>query len=164
MNWTKAFLETEELPVSRQGKHQRRTSSILRDEDACARIVKWLKAAPSNKRTPDNLTKWTNEELSPSLTGYETKIAKVRSIQRHMNVLGYKYGVWQKNVYMDGHERSDVVKYRQSFLKRMVPRLDSMKWFEGEDMTICVERINMEETEIVLVTHDDDESIFLCKR
>ena len=83
--------------------------------------MKWLKAAPSNKRTPENLTKWMNEELLPSLAGYETKVAKVRSNQRHMNVVGYKHGVWQKNVYMDCHERSDVVEYRQSFLKRMVP-------------------------------------------
>ena len=59
-----------------------------------------------------------------------------------MNVLGYKYGVWKKDVYIDGHERADVVEYRKCFLKRMLPRLNRMKWWEGDEMTICVERMN----------------------
>ena len=47
-----------------------------------------------------------------------------------MNGLEYKYGVWKKSVYVDGHERSDVVEYREKFLERMGARLKRMSWWE----------------------------------
>ena len=50
----------------------------------------------------------------------------VWTVRTWMDSLGYKYGVWKKGVYVDGHERSDVVEYREKFLERMGARLERM--------------------------------------
>ncbi|PKK56009.1 hypothetical protein RhiirC2_800950 [Rhizophagus irregularis] len=33
--------------------------------------------------------------------------------------MGYRYKKYQKGVYVDGHEREDVVEYQKTFLKEM---------------------------------------------
>ena len=52
---------------------------------------------------------------------------------------------------MDQKDLADVVEYRQSFLKLILPRINRMKWWEGDAMTICVGRMNTQEDEIVWV-------------
>ena len=157
MNWTKVYLDTLELPVSRQGKHQK-TVSILQDEDAVAKIVEWLRSSSKVNHCPEKLCSWINNELLPEVVGSEVRSISVRRVRDLMNSLGYKYGVWKKGVYIDGHEREDVVEYRQEFLERMIPLLDRMAWWSGDDMDVNCGRANSRESEVVWVTHD--ESIF----
>ena len=51
-----------------------------------------------------------------------------------MKEWGFSFGAHHKNVYMDGHERDDVVSYRESFIERMRSRESKMSFFEGEEM------------------------------
>ena len=48
--------------------------------------------------------------------------------------LGYKYGTSKKDVYIDGHERSDVVQYRNEFTKIWIDLFDYMAFYSGELM------------------------------
>ena len=55
-----------------------------------------------------------------SYLGIKTGIT-VRTAQRWLNAMKWRYGKPSKGVYLDGHERPDVdvVEYRKGFLKRM---------------------------------------------
>jgi hypothetical protein len=75
-----------------------------------------------------------------------------------MNTIGYKYGMWKKGIFIDGHERADVVDYRKEFLFRMLSRFKFMQWWEGDDMQTALGQECASENEIVWVSHD--ESIF----
>ena len=72
-----------------------------------------------------------------------------------MHLWGYSYDERRKGVYYDGHERSDVVIYRNEWLKRMFSYKKYMKDFDG-DMNIVLElQLGPEEKEFVQVTHDE---------
>ena len=157
MNWTKVFLETEMLPVSKQGQHQKRTS-LLSDEDVSIRIHEWLLQTSKVHRTPDKLCRWINESLLVEIMGSACHNISERTVNRWMNTMGYKYGVWKKGIFIDGHERADVVDYRKEFLFRMLSRFKYMQWWEGDDMQRALGRECTSESEIVWVSHD--ESIF----
>lgn len=157
LNWTSVFLETGQLPQSNQGKH-RKTLSILSDEDISIQIREWLATAPKGSRNPEQLANWVNNTLLLQVNGHRNTHVSVRTIRNWMNTLGYKYGVWKKGVFIDGHERDDVVEYRLDFLQRMMLRFKFMRWWDGFNMEIAVDQECYSETEIVWVSHD--ESIF----
>jgi hypothetical protein len=157
LNWTKVFLETEMLPVSEQGKHRKR-ASLLNDEDVSSRIREWLLLTSKVYRTPDKLCRWINESLLVEITGYVGHNVSERTVRRWMNTVGYKYGIWKKGIFIDGHERADVVEYRKEFLFRMLSRFKFMQWWEGDDMQTALGQECASKTEIVWVSHD--ESIF----
>ena len=125
MNWTKHYLDNGVLPVSCQSRHQK-ISSFLRDEDSSSRISEWLRETSKVNRSSEKLCVWANETLLSELLGIETQTVSVWTVRTWMDSLGYKYGVWKKSVYVDGHERSDVVEYRKKFLERMGARLERM--------------------------------------
>ena len=85
-----------------------------------------LKEASKVDRSPAKLCVWVNATLLLELLGIETQTVSVWTVRTWMDSLGYKYGVWKKGVYVDGHERSDVVEYREKFLERMGARLERM--------------------------------------
>jgi hypothetical protein len=68
---------------------------------------------------------------------------------------GYKYGSWKKDVYIDGHERDDVVEYRKSFCSTWIALSERMASYSGEYMATVDSPATHE---VVWVTHD--ESIF----
>jgi hypothetical protein len=39
--------------------------------------------------------------------------------QRWLKKMGFEFKKFTKSVYVDGHEREDVIKYRKKFLKEM---------------------------------------------
>ena len=100
MNWTKVFLETEMLPVSKQGQHQKRTS-LLSDEDVSIRIHEWLLQTSKVHRTPDKLCRWINESLLVEIMGSTCHNISERTVNRWMNTMGYKYGMWKKGIFID---------------------------------------------------------------
>src|SRR6185436_4965106 len=61
-------------------------------------------------------------------------------------------------IYHDGHERPDVISYRQLFLGTIFSYENCMAKYEGENMERIPLIFEPNEKEIVLVTHD--ESVF----
>jgi hypothetical protein len=41
------------------------------------------------------------------------------TVKKWMHKLGYEMKRYKKGVYIDGHEREDVVKYREEFLEKV---------------------------------------------
>src|SRR6266498_1907989 len=58
-------------------------------------------------------------------------------------------------IYYDGYERSDVVEYREKFLEEIFQYEKYMAKYEGESMERVPPALELNEKEIVLVTHDE---------
>ena len=52
----------------------------------------------------------------------------------YLKAWGFSFSEHKKNVYMDGHEREDVVAYRQAWVTRMKEHAHRMAFYEGEDL------------------------------
>ena len=77
-----------------------------------------------------------------------------------MSLLGFRVTDASKKkdtIYIDGHERADVVAYRRSLVARfMDDYLRRMRSFAGEDMSIVnLPDLRSGEKELVWVTHDE---------
>ena len=81
----------------------------------------------ANVKGQPNLTagkfcQWVNDDLLPNQTlepGFPRKIS-LETARKWMLELGFNVVRKKKGTYVDGHERDDVVEYRQKFLRRMV--------------------------------------------
>ncbi|CAB5365859.1 unnamed protein product [Rhizophagus irregularis] len=154
--WGAHFIQTGELLVYRQGKHTK-LESLLNDEDFKEECQVWLRQQKPESRTPGNLKTYIEGTVFPKLTGHIKKdTISEKTCRNYMHFWGYKYDERKKGVYYDGHERSDVVIYRQEWLKRMFEYQKFMKDFDGNMMDIVSEpHLKPGEKELVQVTHDE---------
>lgn len=86
--------------------------SWLHDESVQARARDWLTAQPTGKVTPRAFQRAINAIIFPDLNIVTKKPLSERTARRWLIKLGWRRTVVRKGVYMDGHEREDVVKYR----------------------------------------------------
>ena len=89
--------------------------SLIKNDDFCTSARQFVKENACKKGEP-NLTaehfcKWINRTYD-CLVSSETA-------RRWLHILGFKQINHQKGVYFDGHEREDVVEYRQKFTDRL---------------------------------------------
>ena len=71
-------------------------------------------------------------------------------------MLGWEYKDNSKNIYFDGHEREDVVAYRQQFLRQWAELRKQMASYEGEKLDQVISPVLPHDIpEIVPVTHDE---------
>jgi len=75
------------------------------------------------------------------------------------NKLGWFFQADKKNIYYNGHERPDVIAYREKFLLEMEKLEKLMPNPMDEDITIIIElQLDSNEKKHILVIHD--ESVF----
>jgi hypothetical protein len=113
--WIHQFLSQGKLPSHRYGQSQ---SSILEDEDFSQAIQLHLQAIAKDGyiRAQDIVDFVSQPEMQAKL---ETSSAKKRSIwtaQRWLHKMGWRYGKKKNGMYVDGHERDDVVEYCEAFI------------------------------------------------
>lgn len=122
---TKFFESGGEIPDSRQG-HYQRTGVLWKDESLCKAATRYIRANAAVRGQP-NLTvgrfcEWVNEELLPNETlapGFPRKI-HWETARQWMHKMGFEVLSKKKGTFVDGHEREDVVTYRNKFLRRLV--------------------------------------------
>ena len=71
--------------------------------------------------TAGSFSRWVNEDLLPNETlppGYPRQVS-VETARKWLHHLGFEILDHKKGTYCDGHERSDVVEYREKFLRKM---------------------------------------------
>src|SRR6266516_1005464 len=83
------------------------------------------------------------------------KMISLRTAERWLNILGYRFEQYQKGIYFDGHEREDVVVYRENFLKIIEKLERRMTRYEGEAMEMIPPALAIGERELIFVTHDE---------
>lgn len=89
--------------------------------------------------------------------------AEIRSktARRWLNSLGYKWKEVQKGVFFDGHEREDVVDYRELFLKEMKGLLPYLVEFSKDGSILPKEYLKdctvggPDCRPIIMITHDE---------
>ena len=117
----------------RQGKHVK-THTIITEEANKKLIIDYLKSISDDSRTPQLLCKHLNESLLRTIPNAPERVSE-ETARRWMHYLGYSLCKKKKGYYTDGHNREDVVKYRDEvFLKEMEMYEPRMKDYDGEEM------------------------------
>lgn len=114
----------EQLPKERRGG-LRVSSSLLSDERVKTAARSWLSIQPLGEITPKRFQQALNATILPLLGIQPKSHLSERTARRWLVKLGWRRVELRKGVYMDGHERADVVEYRNNIF------LPAMKEFQA---------------------------------
>ena len=145
----------EQLPVECRGGYKN-ARSLLKDENVKKRALSYLQSLPTGKVTPKKLQEALNTVVLPDLGITTKKPLCIRTARRWLIKLGWRNTVVKKGVYMDGHERVDVVDYRQKFfLPAMAEFEKRMAQYEGPELKRIPPTLAPGEREIIPNFHDE---------
>ena len=115
-NWILQFLNSGKLPLHRYGTYR---SSILDDEDFAHDIQLHLLEIGKKGyiRAQDIVDYVATPEVQKQL-GTKARTIHQRTACRWLKKLNWCYTRKKKGMYINGHEREDVVAYRTEFIKR----------------------------------------------
>lgn len=110
---------------SRQGRYLM-TGVLWANEELNKRASEYVRANAAVKGKP-NMTsmefcKWVNKTLLPNSTlepGFPRRIS-VETARKWLHEMGFEVLTAKKGIFVDGHERPDVVESRKNFLRKMV--------------------------------------------
>jgi len=113
----------ERLPASNRGGDRGR--SLLNDEQVQTAARTYLLSMSVGEVTPARFRHALNEQILPSF-GYTLRGSglSLRTARRWLYKLGWRRSELKKGVYMDGHERPDVVEYRNDVF---IPLMTSLE-------------------------------------
>ena len=89
------------------------------------------------------------------LSGEELpRVPSLRTMRRYMIVLGFRWEHWRKSKYFDGHDRENVVRYRQ---ESFIPQLEGLRpnIIEWRSPTEPDTKSDHGSPKFVLVFHDE---------
>ncbi|EAU92024.2 hypothetical protein CC1G_06011 [Coprinopsis cinerea okayama7 len=123
----------EQLPVEKRGGY-RNGRSVLKDESVQQAARGWLTAQKLGTVNPSRFRDGLNSEILPSLGISLKKPLCTRTATRWLWKLGWVKTKIGKGVYVDGHEREDVVHYRKHYyLPKMKEYSRRMTHYEPSD-------------------------------
>src|SRR6202040_3054250 len=110
-----------------------------------------------DKEMPAGLKKYLEVELFPHIHLKVGKGICLSTARRWLHREGFRYMKYSKGLYYDGHNRPDVLDYRQKhFLPAMQQyRLQMVEYKIGEVETELIKQLQPGERRIVLVAHDE---------
>ena len=123
--WIDDFASNEgEFSDSQQG-HYTRSTTLMSNDGLCEKARVYIRENAAPKGRP-NLTaaafcQWVNNDLLPNSTlepGYPRRVS-VETARKWLHDLGFDGQHMSKGVFIDGHERPDVVESRKQFLRKM---------------------------------------------
>ena len=124
--WRKDFVSNGgEFSEYQRGKYQR-YYVILDDEEYKEMAVTWVRAY-NNVKESTNMTvaafrSWVVSVLLPQVRLHHPQVPadiSTRTMARWLHQLRFAPSSTKKGVYIDGHERSDVVEYRKIYLRKL---------------------------------------------
>jgi len=156
-SWSQNFIIHRQIPISMHGKHQK-VKSLLGDEDIHQMITEYLWSVGCDV-TVNGFKTYIEQEVFPSVGIERKKMISDNTARAWLKHFGWEFRVERKDVYYDGHERPDVIEYRQDFLNEI---LELEKWMSKplDDNIMILEEpvLDVNEKRHILITHD--ESIF----
>lgn len=123
--WRKDFVTSGgEFSEYRRGSYER--YAIFADEEYKEMAMTWIQANNNVKGRP-NMTapmfrSWVVSTLLPQVRLHHPQVpsdVSNRTVARWLHQLGFEPSSTKKGVYIDGHERSDVVDYRKIYLRKL---------------------------------------------
>lgn len=162
--WGDSFRQYGEFPENKIGCHAK-VLSLITDEDIAMHLRSYLRSLDRTERltlTQESFASWINHGIGSELSFAVSS----RTAGRWMNHLGFHAQEPKKGIYVDGHEREDVVKYRKTFVSRMMDYKKRMTLYVGVNCETAlpptgpnmIAPIMIAPPELVLVSHD--ESVF----
>src|SRR6202040_3538231 len=182
--WVRDWMKHRKLPESNRGQNLK-VFTLLSDPAVCEelrtyiRSNKWsmnpakLAAFTRNelipneaekyarqivdKEMPQGLKKYLEVELFPRIHLKVGKGISLSTARRWLHREGFRYMQYKKALYYDGHDRPDVLDYRQKhFLPAMQQYRSRMVEYKiGEVETEILKQLKPGERKIVLVAHDE---------
>jgi hypothetical protein len=117
--WTMGFLKERDLPFHRLNQKR---GTIIDDEDIAEEIKTQMKEKASRGflKAEDLVEIVASPSMQAvfALKGISKPSISTRTALRWLESLGWTYGKLKNGMYLDGHERSDVVEYRRAFMER----------------------------------------------
>ena len=114
--WAKEFIQHG--TISTHGKHAKRVS-FLDHEDIQLAARNWFIITKPEKRSIHERATRINTVIIPQALGVPSNIS-MSVLRNYMHEWGFMYRRHKKDIYFDGHERADVVEYRQGCTQEMV--------------------------------------------
>jgi hypothetical protein len=117
--WVAEFLRWKDLPL-----HQldRKRGTVIEDEDVAEEIKERMKekAEKGYLKAQDLVEIVASPEIQAVFMrkGITKPLISCRTALRWLEKLGWTYGKLKNGMYLDGHERLDVVEYRRAFVER----------------------------------------------
>jgi hypothetical protein len=115
--WIHQFLHNEKLPLHQYGQYH---LSILEDKDVAQDIQLHLSEVQQREghiQAQDIVDYVATLKVQERL-GAKAKVISKQTAQQWLRKLDWHYGWKQNGMYIDGHERPDVVKYHNQFIQR----------------------------------------------
>ncbi|KAG2093316.1 uncharacterized protein F5147DRAFT_657455 [Suillus discolor] len=146
------------LPPSRAGKHHAHPS-LLNNERVYQAVRRFLTIQEAGKITPHKLQHEVNKTIIPALGLDLGKNTISKNCVRHwLKKLGYELTSVKKGVYVNGHERADIVEYRKAFLAQVAENEHLRNEYDDTTLEVIEPNLLPGERKHVPVHHD--ESIF----
>ena len=182
--WVRDWLQHRELPLSSRGQHIK-LFTLLDDPAICAEMRSYLRSnewsmnpqklalfsknemIPAeaakyltqivDKEMPWGLKKYLELELFPRIQIKVGKGISISTARRWLRREGFEYMEHKKALYYDGHDRPDVVEYRQNvFLPTMEKYQQRLAEYQVAQVEIDGEKpFCICERKLVLVAHDE---------
>jgi hypothetical protein len=183
--WAGRWLRARELPESMRGRNVK-SFSVLQDPAIRAELCSYLRSnkwaidpeklaafsqhnmiTPASEQylshiveieMPRGLKQYLDVELFPRIQLKVSRGVSLATARRWLRQEGFRYTEHKKSLYFDGHERPDVVKYRQEvFLPTMKEHKRRLVQFVVGDVAkeVTVPPTNYVERRLVLVAHDE---------
>jgi hypothetical protein len=107
---------------SNQGRYQR-TGVLWANEELNKKVTEYVRANAAVKGKP-NMTliefcKWVNKTLLPNSTlepGFPRRVS-VETSRKWLHEMGFEVLTARKGIFIDGHERPDVIESQKTFLR-----------------------------------------------
>lgn len=145
----------EMLPLEKRGG-KKNAKCHLNDESVQKALHDWLTALPSSGVTPLKFQRTLNETILPTLGIALKKPLCERMVRRWLIKLGWRHTLLKKGVYMDGHERPDIVQYWQDvFLPTLTSLEARMMHYEGPELALVKPQLAEGKAEIIAQYHND---------
>jgi hypothetical protein len=132
--------------------------SLLSDEQVQTAVRTYLTSLPTGEVTPSHFCRMLSNHILPSLGYTFTKGLSERTAWRWLVDLGWRNKLLWKGVYMDRHERADVVEYcNNTFLPLMMSYQERMvKWeLQGSELVHIDPVLGPGERRIIAVFQDE---------
>jgi len=161
--WIHTYLDDKSLPKDNYGTTN---NSLLADEDFAQSLQLYLleKSKGGYLTAKDVVDFVATEEMQEKIRklkgdGAMMKIS-LRTARRWLNVLNWRYRKKKRGMYIDGHERDDVVEYRRAFIKRWKEEYEPRMVLYGDDGKVLKTPNGFPVPQgvrfrLILVTHDE---------
>ncbi|KAJ7583110.1 hypothetical protein C8J56DRAFT_1028180 [Mycena floridula] len=150
-SWTAAWINKHDLPKSQRAKLQEFTEKKMVPAAAKAYLQTIV-----DEEMPQGLKKYLELELFPHIHLKVAKGISIRTACCWLQAEGFRYTEHKKALYYDGHNRPDVIKYRQEvFIPAMDEYRKRMVEYTAGDVMKEVEKDYGGQRKLVLVAHDE---------